>query len=134
MQLSESELTIALTGVAKATLAAQNKDIRKGKVDVEDVWRDLGGYGRYQVLDSLGGQVLPVLASLPDVPRVHGERPSYGMSQIKAAVEEHVGDEGGRLRRKATVLARVALVQAALAQLPPYVDPDADPDVAQAPE
>lgn len=123
MKFSEAELTIALTGVAKATLAAQSKEIRKGRVDVEDVWRDLGGYGRYQVLDSLGDQVLPVLASLPDVPRVHGQRPSYRASQIKDAVEEHVGDEGGRLRRKAVVLARVALVQAALAQLPPYADP-----------
>lgn len=130
MQFSEAELTIALTGVAKATLTAQNKDIRKGKVDVEDVWRDLGGYGRYQVLDSLGAQVLPVLASLPDVPRVHGERPAYKASQIRDAVDEHVGDEGGRLRRKAVVLARAALVQAALAQLPPWVDPERSTDTA----
>lgn len=129
VQFSEAELTAALTGVAKATLAAQDKDIRKGRVDLEDAWRDLGGYGRYQLLDSLGDQVLPVLASLPDVPRVHGERPSYTAAQVRAAVEEHTDADGGRLRRKAVVLARTALVQTALAQLPPWQDPELPPEL-----
>lgn len=124
MQFTEAELTVALTGVAKATLTAQSKDIRKGRVDVEDAWRDLGGYGRYQLLDSLGTQVLPVLASLPDVPRVHGERPSYSAAEIRTAVEEHAPEDGGRIRRKAVVLAWTALVQSALAQLPPWTDPE----------
>lgn len=125
MEFTEAELTIALSAAAKTALAAQSKDIRKGRVDVEDAWRELGGYGRYQLLDSLGAQVLPVLASLPDVPRVHGQRPSYGVAQVRAAVEEHVEPELGRMRRMAVVAARVALVQSALAELPPWVDPDA---------
>lgn len=124
MQFTETELTAALTAAAKATLTAQSREIRKGKVDVEDAWRDLGGYGRYQLLESLGDQLLPVLASLPDVPRVHGERPSYSVGQVRAAVAEHAGDAGGRMRRQAVVLARTALVQAALASLPPWVDPE----------
>ena len=124
MQFTEAELTVALTAAAKATLAAQSREIRKGKVDVEDAWRDLGGYGRYQLLESLGDQVLPVLASLPDVPRVHGERPSYPAAQVRAAVAEHTPDAGGRLRRQAVVIARTALVQTALAALPPWVDPE----------
>ena len=124
MQFTEAELTVALTAAAKATLAAQSRDIRKGRVDVEDAWRDLGGYGRYQLLESLGDQLLPVLATLPDVPRVHGERPSYAAAQVRAAVAEHTGEAGGRLRRQAVVLARTALVQTALAALPPWVDPE----------
>jgi hypothetical protein len=124
VQFTEAELTAALTAAAKAALVAQSKDLRKGRVDVEDAWRDLGGYGRYQLLESLGDQVLPVLASLPDVPRVHGERPAYTSAQVRAAVAEHVGDAGGRLRRQAVVLARATLVQAALAAVPPWVDPE----------
>jgi len=46
-------------------------------------------------------------------------------AQVRAAVGEHAGSEGGRLRRQAVVLARAALVQAALAALPPWIDPDA---------
>jgi hypothetical protein len=124
VQFTEAELTAALTAAAKASLAAQSREIRKGKVDVEDAWRDLGGYGRYQLLESLGGQLLPVLTSLPDVPRVHAQRPSYSAGQVRAAVAEHVGDVGGRMRRQAVVLARTALVRTALAALPPWVDPE----------
>jgi hypothetical protein len=126
VEFTEAELTAALTAVAKATLRAGSKEIRKGRVDVEDAWRDLGGYGRYQLLDSIGAQVLPVLASLPDVPRVHGQRPSYSTAAVRAAVEEHVEPDGGRMRRLAVVAARTALVQSALAQLPPWVDPEAE--------
>ena len=36
-----------------------------------------------------------------------------------------VGNEGGRLRRAVLVKARTALVQAALASVPPRLDPDA---------
>jgi hypothetical protein len=128
VDFTEAELTTALTAVAKATLRAGSKEIRRGRVDVEDAWRDLGGYGRYQLLDSLGTQVLPVLASLPDVPRVHGQRPSYSTAAVRAAVEAHVDPAGGRMRRLAVVAARTALVQSALAQLPPWVDPEAGAD------
>jgi hypothetical protein len=125
VQFTEAELTVVLTAVAKATLTAQSKEIRKGRVDVEDVWRDLGGYGRYQLLDALGARFLPVLASLPDVPRVHGERPTHTDAQVRAAVERHAEEDLGRLRRMAVVVARASLLQTALAQLPVWVDPEA---------
>lgn len=124
MHFTEAELTAALTAIAKATLTAQSKEIRKGRVDVEDAWRDLGGYGRYQLLDALGTQFLPVLASLPDVPRTHGERASYTDAQVRAAVEQHLDPGEGRVRRMALALARTALLQTALAQLPPWFDPE----------
>ena len=117
-------MTAAITGVAKAALTAQSKDIRKGRLDVEQAWTDLGGLGRYQLMEGLGEQVLPILVALPDVPRTVGERPSYSAGQIRELVEETTGDEGGKLRRKAVVIARVALVQAALAAIPPWTDPD----------
>jgi len=123
VRFSEAELTVAVTGLAKATLVAQSKDLRKGRVDVEDAWRELGGYGRYQLLESIGSQILPVLVSLPDVPRVEGERPSFSSRQIRAAVEEHIPDDGGgRIRRKALVIARAALVANVLEQLPPWTE------------
>lgn len=123
MRFSEAELTVAVTSVAKATLTAQSKDIRKGRVDIEDAWRELGGYGRYQLLESLGSQILPVLVSLPDVPRIEGERPKFSGAQLRAAVEENLPDDGsGRIRRKALVIARAAVVASVLAQLPPWSD------------
>lgn len=124
MQFTEAEMTIVLEAAAKATLVMQSRDIRKGRVDVEDAWRELGGLGRYQVLSSLSEQVLPVLEALPQVTRVHGERPSFSTAEVRAAVEAHVEDAGGRLRRKAVVLARTSLVQTGLAALPPWVDPE----------
>jgi hypothetical protein len=123
VKFTETELTVALEAAAKVALTAQSRDIRKGRVDVEDVWRELGGYGRYQLLDSLSGQVLPVLTALPDQARVHGERPSYSAAQVRTAVAEHLDEAGGRLRRQAVVLARTTLVQAALAAVPPWHDP-----------
>jgi len=124
MGFSEAELTAALTGTAKAAFAAQHKEIRKGRVDLEQAWADLGGFGRYQLLDALGGQLLPVLTALPDKPRVVGERPTYSKAEVQAVVEELTEDPGGRIRRKALVLTRIALVQTALANLPVHRDPD----------
>ena len=44
---------------------------------------------------------------------------------MQAAVEETLGEDvGGRVRRKVVVAARVALLRAALAGLPPRSDPD----------
>jgi len=126
VNFTEAELTVALEAAAKTALTAQSRDIRKGRVDVEDAWRELGGYGRYQLLDSLSRHVLPVLASLPDVARVHGERPSYSTAQVRAAVAENLEDTGGRLRRQATLLGRTTLVEAALAAIPPWHDPEHD--------
>lgn len=125
MRFTEHELTSALTGAAKALLAAQNKDVRKGRADIDTVWNGLSRLQRFQLLDSLGDQVLPVLVGLPDVEVAPGTRPTYTDQQIQATVEEKLGEEGGRLRRKVVVAARVALVRTALEALPPRQDPDA---------
>ena len=125
MRFTEHELTAALTGAAKTVLAAQNKDVRRGKQDIDVVWDELDRFQRFQILDSLGGQVLPVLVALPDVDVEPGTRPTFTDEQISTAVEGQVGDELGRLKRKVAVQARVALVQLALANVPPRIDPDA---------
>lgn len=125
MRFTEHELTAALTGAAKSVLAAQSRDIRKGRTDVDAVWDSMDRYERFQLLDALGGQILPVLVALPDVEVAPGTRPSYSDRQISEVVAGLVGDEGGRLRRAVAVKARTALVQTALAHVPPRLDPDA---------
>ena len=125
MRFTEHELTVALKGSAKAMLAVQRKEIRKGKVDVDQAWDDLTGYQRFTMLDALGGQLLPVLEALPDVEVPFGTAPSFTDEQIRETVEQCVNDDGGRLRRKAMVVARIAMVRIALQQLPPRRDPDA---------
>jgi hypothetical protein len=125
MRFTEHELTAALTGAAKSVLAAQSRDIRKGRTDVDAVWDSMDRYERFQLLDALGGQILPVLVALPDVEVAPGTRPSYPDRQISEVVAGLVGDEGGRLRRAVVVKARTALVQTALAHVPPRLDPDA---------
>jgi hypothetical protein len=125
MRFTEHELTAALTGAAKSVLAAQSRDIRKGRTDVDAVWDSMDRYERFQLLDALGGQILPVLVALPDVEVAPGTRPSYPDRQISEVVAGLVGDEGGRLRRGVVVKARTALVQTALAHVPPRLDPDA---------
>lgn len=125
MQLTEAEMTAALQGAAKSVLAAQRKDVRKGRVDIDDAWEELGRYQRFKMLDALGDQLLPVLVALPDVEVEPGARPSYSDAEIAAVVEEKLGErEGGRLRRKVVLAARVALVKAALAAVPPKGRPD----------
>jgi len=64
-----------------------------------------------------------VLTDLPDVDVPVGGRPTFSEEQIRESVERHVGDVG-RLRRAVTVKARVALVQAALSNLPPRAEGD----------
>jgi hypothetical protein len=125
MRFTEHELTAALTGAAKSVLAAQSRDIRKGRTDVDAVWDSMDRYERFQLLDALGGQILPVLVALPDVEVAPGTRPSYPDRQISEVVAGLAGDEGGRLRRAVVVKARTALVQTALAHVPPRLDPDA---------
>ena len=125
MRFTEHELTAALTGAAKSVLTAQRRDIRKGAVDVDAVWDTMDRYEKFQLLDALGGQILPVLVALPDVEVAPGTRPSYQARQISEVVVGLVGDEGGRLRRAVAVKARTALVQTALAHVPPRLDPDA---------
>ncbi len=127
MRFTEHELTTALTGAAKQTLAARRKDVRKGRTDIDTVWEETDRYTRFQVLDALGDQLLPVLVALPDVEVPPGARPSFTARQVTDAVEQCLGDQGGRLRRKAVVAARVALVRIALGHLPPRLDPTVGP-------
>ena len=125
MRFTEHEMTAALTGAAKTVLAAQRKDVRRGKADIDAVWDGLGGYQRFQLLDQLGSQLLPVLVALPDVDVAVGTRASYTDREVSETVESVLGDGGGKLRRAVVVKARTALVQSALAHLPPRQDPDA---------
>ncbi|MBW9211368.1 hypothetical protein KV102_13995 [Mumia sp. zg.B53] len=124
MRFTEHELSAAVTGVAKAVMASQDKDVRKGRRDVDEAWEGLSRYERYQLMSGIGDQLLPVLVSLPDVEVEVGTRPSFTEEQIAAAVEERLGDVRG-IRRKALLKARTALVQTALSFIPPRSDPDA---------
>lgn len=121
MRFTEHELTVAMTGVAKQVAAARAKGRRS---DPDDVWEQLGRYERYQVLSAVGDQLLPAMVALPDVEVESGTRPTFTDDQVRQSVEETLGDEGGKLRRKAALAARTALLKAALAQLPPRQDPD----------
>lgn len=125
MRFTEHELTAALTGAAKVMLAAQRKDVRRGKVDVDTVWDKMDRYRRFQLLDQLGSQILPVLVALPDVEVAPNTRPSFTDDQVRETVEAQVGDGTGKLRRAVMVQARTALVQTALGHVPPRSDPDA---------
>jgi hypothetical protein len=125
MRFTERELTVALEGVAKSVLAAQDKDVRKGRRTVDDAWSALTKYQRYQMLSGLGDQLLGVLVALPDVEVEVGTRPTFTDQQVEAAVRERTGDEVRGLKGKVIVKARVALVQLALSHVPPRADPDA---------
>ena len=125
MRFTEHELTAALTGAAKVMLAAQRKDVRRGKVDVDTVWDEMDRYQRFQLLDQLGSQILPVLVALPDVEVAPNTRPSFTDEQVRETVEGLVSEGSGKLRRAVMVQARTALVQTALSHVPPRSDPDA---------
>jgi hypothetical protein len=124
MRFTEHELTTALTCTAKQLLAVQRKDVRKGWADIDAVWDEMARYERFKILDALGSQLLPVLVALPDVEVAPGTRPTFTDQQIMAAVEQCLGEGGGRLRRKAAVTARLAVVRMALQQVPPRGGPD----------
>ena len=124
MRFTERELTLALTGAAKSVLAAQDRDVRKGRRTADEAWQELGGFGRFQLLDSLGDQLLAVLVGLPDVEVPIGQRPTFTDEQVRTAVEAHLGEVSG-VRRRVLLTARVTLVQVALGHVPPRQDPDA---------
>lgn len=123
MRFTEHELTRAMEAAAKSVLAVRRSNRRR---DVEQVWAGMTRYQRYQLLDSLGDQVLPVLTALPDVEVAPGTRPTWTDAEVEQVVRERLdATPGGRLRRAVVLKARVALVQAALAGVPPRQDPDA---------
>ncbi len=125
MRFTEHEMTVALTATAKDVLRQQNKEIRKGKVDVDEAWEALERYQRYQLLDALGTQILAVFVALPDIEVEAGTRPTFTTEQVVEAVEGLARDDSGKLRRRAEIVARVALVETALKHLPIRTDPDA---------
>jgi hypothetical protein len=125
MRFTERELTAALEGAAKSVLAAQDKDVRRGRRTADDAWAALTKYQRYQMLSGLGDQLLGVLVALPDVEVAIGTRPAFTEAQIAQAVQDQAGDESRGLRGKVLLKARVALVQLALSHVPPRADPDA---------
>jgi hypothetical protein len=124
MRFTEHELTAAMTGAAKSVVAARKK-FRKGGVDIDAAWDAMDRYERFQLLDALGSQILPVLVALPDVEVAPGTRPTYSNRQVLEIVDGLVGQDMGRLRRAVVVKARTSLVQSALANVPPRLDPDA---------
>ncbi len=124
MRFTERELTVALEGAAKSMLAVQDKSVRKKQRTVDEAWSALSRYQRFQLLDGLGDQLLPVLVALPDVEVAVGTRPTFSHAQVAAAVEERLGAVKG-LKRKVLLQARVALVNIALEAIPPRADPDA---------
>ncbi len=123
MRFTEHELTVAVTGAAKSVMTG--KKLRRRGADVDAEWDALDAHQRFKMLDAVGSQVLPVLVALPDVDVAPGTRPSYSTQQIKQVVAGLVGDDGGKLQRLVTIKARTALVQTALAHVPPRLDPDA---------
>jgi hypothetical protein len=125
VRFTERELTVALEGAAKSVLAVQDKTVRKGRRTADDAWEALSRYQRFQLLDGLGDQLLPVLVALPDVEVRVGQRPSFTDAQISAAVEERLGGAARGLKGKVLLKARVALVRIALEHVPPRQDPDA---------
>lgn len=124
MRFTEHELTVALTGAAKSVVAAR-KQFRKSGVDIDTAWDTMDRVERFRLLDALGNEILPVLIALPDVHVPPGTRPSYSKQQVSEIVTGLVGGELGKLRRAVVIKARTALVQTALASLPPRRDPDA---------
>jgi hypothetical protein len=120
MRFTEHELTEAVTSAAKTVAAARQRGLRRR--DREETWAALSRHERYQVLDAVGTQVLPVLVALPDVDVPVGTTPSFTDAQVLVTVRETLGDAGRGMRGKVAVAARVALVREALAKLPPRRD------------
>ncbi len=124
MRFTERELTVALEGAAKSVLAAQDKTVRRGRRTANEAWDALTKFQRFQLLDGLGDQLLGPLVALPDVDVAVGTRPTFTDAQVRAAVEERLGDVRG-IKRKVLLEGRVALVRLALESVPPRQDPDA---------
>lgn len=123
MRFTEHELTLAVTGAAKSVMASRK--FRKRGVDIDTAWETMDPHQRYKLLDAVGSQILPVLVALPDVEVAPGSRPSYSTKQVQQAVAGQVGGDVGKLQRLVTIKARTALVQTALAHMPPRPEADA---------
>lgn len=124
MRFTEHELTVAVTAAAKSVAAARGR-VRRRAENADAVWEAMSRYERYQVMEAVGSQVLPVLLALPDVEVEPGTRPTFSDAQLLAAVEQTLGEGKGRVRRKVAAASVAVLVKSALAELPPRQDPDA---------
>jgi len=124
MRFTEHELTAALAGAAKVVVAGDRR-LRKRGIGADTAWEQLDRYQRFKILDALGEQILPVLVALPDVDVAPGTRAAYDDAVVAEIVAGLAKPGRGRLRRAVEVRARTALVQAALAAIPPRLDPDA---------
>ncbi len=124
MRFSEHELTSALHGAAKSVLGARRRVTKRGQ-SIDEVWEQMDRLQRFKILDALGSQILPVLVALPDVEVAPGARPTYDDAVVAEAVSARLEESGGRLKRAVLLKGRVALVQIALASIPPRLDPDA---------
>lgn len=122
MRFTEHELTLAVQAAAKTVAGAK---ARRRAGGAEAAWEAMSKIERYHVLEGVGSQILPALVALPDVEVAAGTRPTFTDAQVMRAVEETMGEGGGKLRRKVAVAARVVLIKNALAGLPPRQDPDA---------
>jgi hypothetical protein len=120
MRFTEHELTVAVTAAAKTVAGAKRR-----RTSADEAWEAMSKLDRYHLVSAVGDEVLPVLLALPDVDVEPGTRPTFTDAQVAAAVEDNLGDAGGRLRRKVAVAARTTLVKVALAALPVRQDPDA---------
>jgi hypothetical protein len=125
VRFTERELTVALEGAAKTVLAAQDKDVRRKRRTVDDAWEALTRLQRFQLLDGLGDQLLPVLVALPDVEVAPGTKPAFTDKQVRATVEERLGEQAKGIKGRVRVEAAMALTKIALDALPPRADPDA---------
>jgi hypothetical protein len=125
VRFTERELTLALEGAAKNVLAVQDKTVRKKQRTADEAWDALTKFQRFQLLDGLGDQLLPVLVGLPDVEVAPGNRPTFSDAQLRTAVEERLEPGLKGVKRRVVVEARVALLRTALQALPPRADPDA---------
>ena len=121
MRFTEQELTVAIQTAARLAFASSAG--RKERKDPESAWQRLTPHQRYQLLEPVGAQVLPVLAALPEVEVAPGTAPAFTLAQITEAVERTLGEASGRFRRKVALAGRVALIKAALDALPPREDP-----------
>ena len=120
MRFTEHELTVAVTAAANTVAGAKRR-----RTSADEAWEAMSKLDRYHLISAVGDEVLPVLLALPDVDVEPGTRPTFTDAQVAAAVEDNLGDAGGRLRRKVAVAARTTLVKVALAALPVRQDPDA---------
>jgi hypothetical protein len=125
MRFTERELTVALEGAAKSVLAVQDRTVRKGRRTPDAAWAELSKFQRFQLLDGLGDQLLPVLVALPDVEVTPGTRPTFTDAQVRATVEVRLGEQAKGIKGRVRVEASMALTKIALQHLPPRADPDA---------